>query len=47
MGKLKHPFIVCYIESFVEDNNLNIIMEYCDGGDLSYLLKQQNKKYLK
>ena len=47
MGKLKHPFIVSYCESFTEDRNLNIIMEYCDSGDLSQYLKQQNKKYLK
>lgn len=47
MGKLKHPFIVCYFESFIEERNLNILMEYCDGGDLSIYLKQQNKKFLK
>ena len=47
MGKLRHPFIVSYCDSFTEDRNLNIIMEFWDGGDLSYFLKQQNKKYLK
>lgn len=47
MGKLKHPFIVCYYESFIEERTLNILMEYCDGGDLSIYLKQQNKKFLK
>lgn len=47
MGKLKHPFIVCYYESFIEERTLNILMEYCDGGDLAIYLKQQNKKFLK
>ena len=47
MGKLNHPFIVRYQDSFIEDRTLNIVMEYCDGGDLAYYLKQQNKKYLK
>ena len=30
---LKHPHIVEYIESFVEDFTLIIIMEYCEEGD--------------
>lgn len=47
MGKLTHPFIVRYQESFIEDNTLNIVMEYCDNGDLANFLKMQNKKPLK
>jgi NIMA (never in mitosis gene a)-related kinase len=47
MGKLIHPFIVRYKESFIEDNSLNIVMEYCDSGDLSNFLKMQNKRPLK
>jgi serine/threonine protein kinase len=47
MGKLVHPFIVRYRESFIEDNTLNIVMEYCDNGDLHNYLKLQNKRPLK
>jgi len=47
MGKLSHPFIVRYQDSFTEDNTLNIVMEYCDNGDLAQHLKLQNKKPLK
>jgi len=47
MGKLIHPFIVLYKDSFVEDDTLHIVMEYCDNGDLSMFMKMQNKKPLK
>jgi NIMA (never in mitosis gene a)-related kinase len=47
MERLKHPFVVAYHNSFIESNNLNILMEFCDGGDLCFFLKQQNKKHLK
>ena len=47
MGKLTHPFIVRYSQSFIEDNTLNIVMEYCDNGDLAQFLKTQNRKPLK
>lgn len=32
---LRHPYIVGYYESFVLDDMLNIVMQYCPGGDLS------------
>ena len=35
--------IVSWYEHFEENNNLNIIMEYCDGGDLSNYLNEQKK----
>lgn len=47
MGRLQHPFVVRYLSSFVEDGNLNILMEFCEGGDLSAFLRQQNGKHLK
>lgn len=45
---LKSPHIVSYKESFVEKDQLIIIMEYCKGGDLACLLKKhtQNNQYL-
>ncbi|XP_061107039.1 serine/threonine-protein kinase 3-like [Conger conger] len=32
---LKHPFIVEYSDSFEDIKDLYIVMEYCEGGDLS------------
>ena len=47
LSKLACKYIVKYYDSFIdEENNLNILMEYCDNGDLnSYLckLKKENK----
>ena len=47
LSRLSCKFIVKYFDSFVDsDNNLNIIMEYCDSGDLNSLicnLKKENK----
>lgn len=34
LGKLQHPNIVTFWESFVSGNQLHIVMEYADGGDL-------------
>ena len=31
LKELKHPHIVSYKDSFIEDGNLIIIMEYCEG----------------
>jgi len=31
---LKHPYVVRYKESFLEDGWLCIVQEYCEGGDL-------------
>jgi NIMA (never in mitosis gene a)-related kinase len=43
LASINNSYIVKYYDSFVESNNLNIIMEYCDGGDLSNYLHIQNK----
>ncbi len=39
LSKLEHPNIVKYYDSFIEKNFLNIIMEFCEGGDLANFLK--------
>lgn len=45
LSKLKHPNIVAYIESFrSSDNFLNIVMAYCEGGDLYTKLKELKQK---
>ena len=43
LSKLNSNFVVQYYESFEEKNFLNIIMEYCDGGDLGQLLDKRVK----
>ena len=35
LSRLHHPCIVGYRESILVDDVLSIVMEYCDGGDLS------------
>jgi serine/threonine protein kinase len=47
MAKLDHPFIVKYHGSFVEDDTLTIAMDYCEGGDLSFLIKKQLGRSIK
>ena len=44
LSALKHPYITQYIESFTENKNLYIIMEYADGGDLSLKIERQHGK---
>jgi len=34
LSSLKHPYIVSYRESFAENRNLAIVMDYAEGGDL-------------
>lgn len=43
LGKLQHPNIVTFWESFVSDSKLHIVMEYADGGDLDTHIKQYCK----
>ena len=40
MNKLRHQYIVEFVDSFQDENKLNIIMEYCENGDLGILLKK-------
>ena len=40
MAALDHPNVVRYFDSFLDDGKLNIIMEYCDQGDLQQYLKK-------
>ena len=41
LKNLDHPNIVAYKESFLGQNNLTIIMEYCEVGDLGYHIKRK------
>ncbi|KRX10389.1 Protein kinase-like domain [Pseudocohnilembus persalinus] len=44
LKKLKHPNIVQYIDSFLIDETLITIMEYCEEGDLSFHIKRKRNK---
>ncbi|CAF3369353.1 unnamed protein product [Rotaria sp. Silwood1] len=47
LSSLKHPNIVAYIESFrSRDHYLNIVMAFCEGGDLYTKLKYRKKQLL-
>ena len=47
LSSVKSPYIVRYYESFEEKNFLNIVMEYCDGGDLKeFIVKNKETKIL-
>eukprot|EP00922_Rhytidocystis_sp_ex-Travisia-forbesii_P038221 GHVS01056932.1.p1 GENE.GHVS01056932.1~~GHVS01056932.1.p1 ORF type:complete len:583 (-),score=107.81 GHVS01056932.1:429-2177(-) len=47
LNELRHPFIVRYRESFIENGALNIIMDFCSGGDLSKRITRQRKEVRK
>jgi non-specific serine/threonine protein kinase/NIMA (never in mitosis gene a)-related kinase len=41
----KHVNIVSYRESIIEGQDLNIIMEFCSGGDLNQLIVEQKETH--
>lgn len=45
MARINSPVIVKYYDSFIEDdynvNRVNIVMEFCERGDLHKLLKKR------
>ena len=43
LSKINSDFVVKYFDSFEENNFLNIVMEYCEGGDLEQLIKERYK----
>ena len=43
LSLIKSNYVVQYYESFFENDDLNIVMEYCDNGDLCHYLSKQNK----
>merc|ERR1719453_1128729 len=43
LSSLKHPYIVSYRESFTENRNLAIVMDYADGGDLHERISRTRK----
>lgn len=44
MSKINCQYVVKYYDSFTERDSINIIMEYCENGDIGkYLKKQMNR----
>lgn len=39
LSRIRHPYIVGFEESFLDNGLLVIVMEYCARGDLSLLIK--------
>lgn len=44
LAELDSPYVVGYLDSFIEDTKINIIMEFCHNGDLNTYIKKQNNK---
>ena len=47
LSLIKSNYVVKYYDSFIENNNLNILMEYCAGGDLFQYIEKFRKKKIK
>ena len=43
LSSVKSIYIVRYYDSFEENNYLNIVMEYCDGGDLNQFIEKKKE----
>ena len=43
LSSLKHPCIVSYRGSFIQDGQLHILMQFCENGDLASRIKQARK----
>lgn len=48
LANMRHPCIVRYEGSFIQDGSLHIVMQYCDGGDLGARVRaaRKTKEYL-
>lgn len=47
LEELRHPNIIYYKETFLDDkNNLNIVMAYCDGGDMYSMIRKNKGKMI-
>lgn len=43
LAKLKHPFIINMVAAFQDRENLYLLMDYIDGGDLRYHIGRKRR----
>lgn len=43
LAKLKHPFIINMVAAFQDRENLYLLMDYIDGGDLRYHIGRRRR----
>ena len=46
LSRINSPYIVKFYDSFTDKNQINIVMEYCENGDLGQYLNRQTGKLL-
>jgi NIMA (never in mitosis gene a)-related kinase len=46
LRELKHPFVLAHVDSFVEDECLNVIVELCENGDVFKAIQRQKGRPL-
>jgi NIMA (never in mitosis gene a)-related kinase len=44
LEKLQHEFIIRYIESFIDQNEMFIVVEWAEKGDLKQLIRQSSSR---
>jgi len=44
LAQFRHPYVVRYRDNFIDSGWLSILMDYCEGGDLSRQIEQAKKK---
>jgi NIMA (never in mitosis gene a)-related kinase 1/4/5 len=44
LKQLGHPNIVAYKDSYSDNGNINIVMSYCEGGDMYNKIKDAEGK---
>jgi NIMA (never in mitosis gene a)-related kinase len=46
LSRMSHPNVIEFVASFVEGDTLHLVTSFCDGGDLTQLIKQRKEEGL-